>query len=238
MIFTSEVSQESSKAGTICLLSCGTMTFDPHLLHFRLVNPSEETLEAGLSRELLEELGVSLPISVDDHVESCHAPASSPSTSSPSHLITHFYVKKMEEEQVREVERAAVSVATDHGQEVTICVFIPLIAAINPISCYVVHHLLSLCLSQGSRNGQSSPSHPERRRRPRILPVALFHRKRSLSAGRLSAALQPGRPRGVAQSPHTLSEDTHTHRRGPESSPRADRAEEETVLKHTCTSNK
>ncbi|XP_040916711.1 U8 snoRNA-decapping enzyme isoform X2 [Toxotes jaculatrix] len=89
------------------------------------VNSSEETLEAGLSRELLEELGVALPISVEDHVASCHAPASSPSSSS-SRLITHFYVKKMEEEQIREVERAAASTAKDHGQEVLGMVRVPL----------------------------------------------------------------------------------------------------------------
>ncbi|KAE8293110.1 U8 snoRNA-decapping enzyme [Larimichthys crocea] len=89
-----------------------------------LVNPSKETLEAGLSRELLEELGVALPISIEDHVDSCHAPASSPS--SPSRLITHFYVKKMEEEQIKEVERAAASTAPDHGQEVLGMVRVPL----------------------------------------------------------------------------------------------------------------
>lgn len=105
-------------AGTVYLLPYPTLTFD--LSHSSLVNPSEETLEAGLGRELLEELGVALPISVDDHVDSCRAPASSPSS---SHLITHFYVKKMEEEQIREVERAAASTATDHGQEVA-CVFV------------------------------------------------------------------------------------------------------------------
>ncbi|XP_073326557.1 U8 snoRNA-decapping enzyme [Pagrus major] len=98
-----------------------------------LVNPSEETLEEGLSRELLEELGVALPISVEDHVDSCYAPASSPSSSSSSsssssHLITHFYVKKIEEEQITEVERAAVSSATDHGQEVLGMVRVPLYA--------------------------------------------------------------------------------------------------------------
>ncbi|KAI4824542.1 hypothetical protein KUCAC02_013046 [Chaenocephalus aceratus] len=76
----------------------------------------EETLEAGLSRELLEELGVALPISAEDHVDCCHAPASSPS--STSRLISHFYVKKMEEEQIKEVEKEAASTATDHGQEV------------------------------------------------------------------------------------------------------------------------
>lgn len=92
-----------------------------------LVNTSEETLEAGLSRELLEELGVALPISVDDHVDSRHAPSSSPSSSSASsRLITHFYVKKMEEEQIVEVERVAASTATDHGQEVLGMVRVPL----------------------------------------------------------------------------------------------------------------
>ncbi|XP_022065160.1 U8 snoRNA-decapping enzyme isoform X2 [Acanthochromis polyacanthus] len=90
-----------------------------------LVNPSEETLEAGLSRELSEELGVALPISVEDHVDSCHAPSSS---SSSRQLITHFYVKKMEEEQIREVEKAAASTATDHGQEVLGMVRVPLYA--------------------------------------------------------------------------------------------------------------
>ncbi|XP_029292460.1 U8 snoRNA-decapping enzyme isoform X2 [Cottoperca gobio] len=88
------------------------------------VNPSEETLEAGLSRELLEELGVALPILVEDHVDCCHAPASSPYSS--SRLITHFYVKKMEEEQIREMERTAASTATDHGQEVLGMVRVPL----------------------------------------------------------------------------------------------------------------
>ncbi|XP_031142765.1 U8 snoRNA-decapping enzyme [Sander lucioperca] len=92
------------------------------------VKPSEETLEAGLSRELLEELGVALPILVEDHADSCYAPASShsSSSSSSSRLITHFYVKKMEEEQIREVERAAASTATDHGQEVLGMVRVPL----------------------------------------------------------------------------------------------------------------
>nr|XP_046252984.1 U8 snoRNA-decapping enzyme [Scatophagus argus]XP_046252985.1 U8 snoRNA-decapping enzyme [Scatophagus argus] len=89
-----------------------------------LVNPSRETLEAGLSRELLEELGVSLPISIEHHVDSCYAPSSS--SSSSSRLITHFYVKKMEEDQIIEVERAAASVAADHGQEVLGMVRVPL----------------------------------------------------------------------------------------------------------------
>ncbi|XP_020490997.1 U8 snoRNA-decapping enzyme isoform X1 [Labrus bergylta] len=89
-----------------------------------LVNPQEETLEAGLSRELLEEMGVALPISVEDHVDACYAPASTPSPS--SRLITHFYVRKMDEEQIREAEIAAASTATDHGLEVLGMVRVPL----------------------------------------------------------------------------------------------------------------
>ncbi|XP_034393395.1 U8 snoRNA-decapping enzyme [Cyclopterus lumpus] len=91
------------------------------------VDPSEESLEAGLSRELSEELGVALPILEEDHLDSCYGPPSSPSSSSSSsRLITHFYAKKMEEEQIRAVERAAVTTATDHGQEVLGMVRVPL----------------------------------------------------------------------------------------------------------------
>lgn len=86
------------------------------LLHVSLVNPEEESLEAGLSRELLEELGLEVPITEEDYVETCHAPPIS--SNSRSHLILHFYVKKMEEEEIREVEKAAASTAVDHGLEV------------------------------------------------------------------------------------------------------------------------
>ncbi|XP_074537674.1 LOW QUALITY PROTEIN: U8 snoRNA-decapping enzyme [Halichoeres trimaculatus] len=91
-----------------------------------LVNPQEESLEEGLSRELLEEVGVALPISLEDHVDACFAPASSPSPPLPFRLITHFYVKKIDEEQIREVERAAASTATDHGLEALGLVRVPL----------------------------------------------------------------------------------------------------------------
>lgn len=88
-----------------------------------MVDPSKETLEAGLTRELLEELGLALPVSEEDHVEVSYAPASS--SSSSSSLILHFYVKKITEEQIREAELAAVS-ATDHGKEVLGMVRVPL----------------------------------------------------------------------------------------------------------------
>lgn len=70
----------------------------------------------------MEELGVRLPVSIEDHVSSCYAPPSpslSSSSSSSPPLITHFYVRKIEEEQIKEVERAAASTASDHGLEVT-----------------------------------------------------------------------------------------------------------------------
>lgn len=91
-----------------------------------LVDLQEESLEAGLSRELLEELGVALPVSVEDHVDACFAPSTSSSSPSLPRLITHFYVKKIDEEQIREVERAAASTATDHGLEVLGMVRVPL----------------------------------------------------------------------------------------------------------------
>lgn len=75
------------------------------------MDPSKETVEAGLVRELEEELGIAIPITPQDHVVSCAAP-------SCPNLITHFYVKKMEEADIKEVERAAVTMATDHGLEV------------------------------------------------------------------------------------------------------------------------
>lgn len=77
------------------------------------MNPSKETLEAGLSRELHEEVGVAVPVGVDNHVSSCLSP-------SCPRLITHFYIKKMTESELKELERAAVTTATDHGLEVKI----------------------------------------------------------------------------------------------------------------------
>ncbi|XP_019896794.1 U8 snoRNA-decapping enzyme isoform X2 [Esox lucius] len=85
-----------------------------------LVDPSVETLEEGLSRELWEELGFSLSVSLEDHVTSCHTPSSLPQ------LVTHFYARKMEEREIREVERAAATTATDHGHEVMGMVRVPL----------------------------------------------------------------------------------------------------------------
>nr|XP_057940791.1 U8 snoRNA-decapping enzyme isoform X2 [Doryrhamphus excisus] len=87
------------------------------------VNQSQESLEAGLCRELEEEVGVAIAISEDDHMDARHAPGTSPSS---PRLITHFYVKKLEEEQIREVEKASAATATDHGQEVLGMVRVPL----------------------------------------------------------------------------------------------------------------
>ncbi|XP_051961299.1 U8 snoRNA-decapping enzyme-like [Xyrauchen texanus] len=81
--------------------------FDGTLL---LVNPSEETLEVGLSRELDEEVGVAVPVGMDNHISSCL------STSCPR-LITHFNIKKMTESELRDLEKAAIATATDHGLE-------------------------------------------------------------------------------------------------------------------------
>ncbi|XP_064162556.1 U8 snoRNA-decapping enzyme [Anguilla rostrata] len=84
-----------------------------------IVNPGEESLEAGLSRELWEEIGMALKVGPEDHCSSRLA-------LSPPDLVTHFYTKKLREEEVREVERAAVSSAADHGLEVMGMVRVPL----------------------------------------------------------------------------------------------------------------
>lgn len=84
-----------------------------------LVEPPKETLEAGLCRELEEELGIGVPITASHHVISCPAP-------SCPNLITHFYVMKMDESKIKEVEQAAIINATDHGLEVMGMVRVPL----------------------------------------------------------------------------------------------------------------
>ncbi|KAG5836030.1 hypothetical protein ANANG_G00250290 [Anguilla anguilla] len=84
-----------------------------------IVNPREESLEAGLCRELWEEIGMALKVGPEDHCSSCLA-------LSPPDLVTHFYTKKLREEEVREVERAAVSSAADHGLEVMGMIRVPL----------------------------------------------------------------------------------------------------------------
>lgn len=66
----------------------------------------------------MEELGIRLSVSAEDHVSSCYADPPPNSSSSLPRLITHFYVKKLEEKEIKEVERAAASTAADHDLEV------------------------------------------------------------------------------------------------------------------------
>ncbi|TSM04886.1 U8 snoRNA-decapping enzyme [Bagarius yarrelli] len=84
-----------------------------------LVDPSVESLEAGLSRELQEELGAAVPVTSDDYVYS-HL------SSSPPRLVLHFYSKKLKEAELLELERAAVATAVDHGFEVLGLTRVPL----------------------------------------------------------------------------------------------------------------
>ncbi|XP_053705198.1 U8 snoRNA-decapping enzyme [Synchiropus splendidus] len=109
------------------------------------VDLSKETLEEGLVRELSEELGVAVPVSVDHHVESRYATR----PSSPR-LITHFYVKKMTEEQILEVEKASVCTAKDHGQEVLGMVRVPLYSTKGGggLSMFLSHSFIGNARSQ------------------------------------------------------------------------------------------
>uniref|UniRef100_A0A673XAX9 U8 snoRNA-decapping enzyme n=2 Tax=Salmo trutta TaxID=8032 RepID=A0A673XAX9_SALTR len=162
-----------------------------------LVDPSEESLEEGLSRELWEELGFSLSVTVEDHVSSCHNPSSS-----SSHPITHFYARRMEEKEIREVEKAAASTATDHGHEVafvcTVCLYgIPCILSPR----YLLNPSSSL---PGDGDGPSSSLHTKgRRRRAPLILVPLLYWELSLSAGGRSSALRPGDTRGATDSTQT-----------------------------------
>lgn len=63
-----------------------------------------------------------LPVSAEDYVY-CHL-APPRAASGSSNLLLHFYVKKVDEQQVLEVERAAVTAAIDHGNEVTPAAFL------------------------------------------------------------------------------------------------------------------
>ncbi|XP_043974354.1 U8 snoRNA-decapping enzyme [Gambusia affinis] len=114
------------------------------------VDPSEETLEEGLTRELLEELGVAVPISTEDHVESCFSLPCSGKYSSSSRLILHFYVKKIEEDQIREIEKAAASTAADHGLEVLGMVRVPLYTTKSDggLSSFLSHSFIGVARSQ------------------------------------------------------------------------------------------
>ncbi|XDV45815.1 hypothetical protein PO909_013841 [Leuciscus waleckii] len=144
------------------------------------VNPSKETLEAGLSRELHEEVGVAVSVGVDDHISSCL----SQSPSSPR-LITHFYIKKMSEPELKEIERAAVTTATDHGLEVMGMVRVPLYFLKNGGGLpYFLSHSF-ICNSRAQL-------------------LSALHHCRLLSQGELEKAV-----RQAEQMRHTHSDDPH-----------------------------
>ncbi|MBN3316505.1 NUD16 enzyme, partial [Atractosteus spatula] len=81
------------------------------------VMPASETLEEGLCRELAEELGSAVGVAEEDH-HSSHAHET-------QKLVTHFYTKRLSLEELRAVERGALS-AKDHGLEVMGLVRVPL----------------------------------------------------------------------------------------------------------------
>ncbi|KPP75081.1 U8 snoRNA-decapping enzyme-like [Scleropages formosus] len=108
-----------------------------------LVNPSKESLESGLSRELREELGMAIDVSPEDHF------SSSLSHSGPK-LVAHFFTKKMTEAELREAEAAAVTKATDHGLEVMGMVRVPLFSMKNDggFPSFLSHSFISNSRSQ------------------------------------------------------------------------------------------
>ncbi|XP_042854214.1 U8 snoRNA-decapping enzyme [Neofelis nebulosa] len=85
-----------------------------------LVNLQDTSLEAGLNRELIEELGEAV---ADFRVE--RADYRSSHAGSGPHVVAHFYAKRLTLEQLVAVEMGATR-AKDHGLEVLGLVRVPL----------------------------------------------------------------------------------------------------------------
>uniref|UniRef100_A0ABI7ZD95 U8 snoRNA-decapping enzyme n=1 Tax=Felis catus TaxID=9685 RepID=A0ABI7ZD95_FELCA len=85
-----------------------------------LVNLQDTSLEAGLNRELIEELGEA---AADFRVE--RADYRSSHAGSGPHVVAHFYAKRLTLEQLVAVEMGATR-AKDHGLEVLGLVRVPL----------------------------------------------------------------------------------------------------------------
>ncbi|XP_074133016.1 U8 snoRNA-decapping enzyme [Sminthopsis crassicaudata] len=86
------------------------------------VDAQDGSLEAGLNRELLEELGegaAAFNLGPEDY-RSSHATATP-----PPRVVAHFYVKQLTLDQVQALEAGAPR-AKDHGQEVLGLVRVPL----------------------------------------------------------------------------------------------------------------
>ncbi|XP_006032124.2 U8 snoRNA-decapping enzyme-like [Alligator sinensis] len=90
------------------------------------VDLRDGSLEAGLLRELLEELGpgaTGLEVGPEEHAGA--RPGSSDEPRPGQRLVAHLYVKQLQPEQLRDIEEGAAR-APDHGLEVLGLVRVPL----------------------------------------------------------------------------------------------------------------
>ncbi|XP_037267436.1 U8 snoRNA-decapping enzyme-like [Falco rusticolus] len=93
-----------------------------------LVEPGEESLEAGLHRELLEELGpaaAELRLGPGHHCGARAWPAAGGGSGSDVGLVTHFYIRRLPLEQLVAIERGGPR-SPEHGLEVQGLVRVPL----------------------------------------------------------------------------------------------------------------
>ncbi|XP_074990913.1 U8 snoRNA-decapping enzyme-like [Calonectris borealis] len=93
-----------------------------------LVEPGEESLEAGLHRELREELGpaaAGLRLRPRHHRSAKVWPAGGTGSGSDAGLVTHFYIRRLRLEELVAIERGGPR-APEHGLEVQGLVRVPL----------------------------------------------------------------------------------------------------------------
>ncbi|XP_054664628.1 U8 snoRNA-decapping enzyme-like [Grus americana] len=93
-----------------------------------LVEPGGESLEAGLHRELLEELGPAasgLRLQPRHHRGARVWPLGRTGSGSDAGLVTHFYIRRLRLEELAAIERGGPT-APEHGLEVQGLVRVPL----------------------------------------------------------------------------------------------------------------
>uniref|UniRef100_A0A667HJQ5 U8 snoRNA-decapping enzyme n=1 Tax=Lynx canadensis TaxID=61383 RepID=A0A667HJQ5_LYNCA len=125
-----------------------------------LVNLQDTSLEAGLNRELIEELGEAV---ADFRVE--RADYRSSHAGSGPHVVAHFYAKRLTLEQLVAVEMGATR-AKDHGLEVLGLVRVPLYTlrdGVGGLPAFLENSFIGTAREQLLEAALRGPTEPEMR---------------------------------------------------------------------------